>query len=225
MRAGLVLVSVLGACGPGVSVQSVSPPSPEIDPPSFRVVSTDFDQGRIVIESEVPMTVGVYLVAPAGIRFLGLTDDSLPLGREKNRAARVRSPQEARAGSQNAVYEGPHGSTAFQVGGVNRVCTRIGGDPDASTMRGRTFCSYSVGVPGSLTSNPARVPQSEGRTLTLLLVGVEGTVAARRFQDARKGLRMQTEADLASKLGERVAGDPDRWNAAILRARQRNPSR
>lgn len=224
MRASLVLMSVLGACGPGVSVRPVPPPTPEITPPSFRVVSADLDRGRIIVESEVSMTVGVYLLAPAGIRFLGLTDDSLPTGQE-HQAARARSPWEARAGSQNAVYDGPHGSTAFQVGGVNRVCTRVGGDPDASTVRGRTFCSYSLGVPGGLTSNPARVPRSKARSLTLLLVGVEGSVGARRFQEAAKGLRMTTEEDLILELGERVAGGPAGWNAAILRARRPNPTR
>ncbi len=227
MRASIVLVSMLGACGPGVSVQPVPPPSPEADPPSFRVVSADFDRGRIVIESELPMTVGVYVMAPTGVRFLGLTDDSLPTRRSQGlwKVAWGRSPNEAGAGSQNTVHSGGGGSTGFQVGGVNRFCTRVGGDPDASTASGRVLCSYSLGVPGSLTSNPAREPRLEGRTITLLLVGVEGPVGAHRFQEAVKGLRMTTEEDLILELGERVAGGPGGWNAAILHASRPNPPR
>lgn len=227
MRASLVLVSMLSACGPGVSVQPVPPPSPEVDPPSFRVVSADFDRGRIVIESELPMTVGVYVMAPTGVRFLGLTDDPLPTGLSQGlwKGAWARSTKGARAGSQTAVYDGRNGSTGFQVGGVNRVCTRVGGDPDASTASGRTLCSYSLGVPGSLTSNPARAPRPKGRTLTLLLVAVEGSVSARRFQEAGQGLHVKTETNLIPELGERVAGGPDGWNAAILHARRQNPSR
>lgn len=229
MRPSFVLLSCLGACGPGVSVQPVSPPAPAAgtEPVSFEVTSLDLARGRIAVVSAIPLTVGVYLVSPEGVQFLGVTTDSLPTEKwvDPPRDAGVQSPFTAPAGSQNTHYEGPYGSRARQVAGGNRVCTTIGGDPDASasSLRGRTICSYSAGVPASLSTNPATV-RPPNPPVTLLLVGAEGVVDVSRFRAAAGAVARGDPAEVAMALGRDLTGD-DRWGAAVVHARRHRPAR